>query len=120
MKKGILAIKEITHPTAKAVPLLIEGNLWKSPLEKGDVIMVIIEAMECMRDGLESVPEDLCGKESIPMIKAITHPTAKAVPLPENPRDILRDRRDFTSFNLLEGNMGRFPLNKGGTKRGML
>jgi len=59
-----------------------------------------------MRDGLESVPENLYEKESIPVIKAITHPPAKAVPLPEN--------RDFTSFNLLEGNMGRFPLKKGG------
>jgi len=81
---------------------------------------VIIEAMECMRDGLESVPEDPCGKESISVIKVITHPPAKAVPLPENPRDILRDRRDFTSFNLLEWNIGKFPLSKGGIKRGML
>jgi len=48
-----------------------------------------------MRDGFESVPEDLCGKESIPMIKAITHPPAKAVPL------------------LLEGNIGKSPLKKG-------
>jgi len=59
-----------------------------------------------MRDGLESVPEDPCGKENISVIKAITHPPAKAVPLPEN--------RDFTSFNLLEGNIGEFPLTKGG------
>ena len=75
--------------------------------------MVVIEAMECMRDGLESVPEDLCGKGSIPVIKAKTHPVLRT-PLPENPRDILRDRRDFSSFNFLEGNIGKFPLKKGG------
>jgi len=54
--------------------------------------------MECMRDGLESVPEDLCGKESIPVIKAITHPPAKAVPL------------------FLEGNPCNSPLKKGEQK----
>jgi len=62
--------------------------------------MVIIEAMECMRDGLESVPEDLCGKGSIPVIKAKTHPVLRT-PL------------------FLEGNIGKFPLKKGGIKRGM-
>ncbi|MBU4446846.1 hypothetical protein KJ656_17480 [bacterium] len=62
--------------------------------------MVVIEAMECMRDGLENVPEDLCGKWSIPVIKAITHPPAKAVPL------------------LIEGNLWKSPLEKGEQKGG--
>ena len=53
-------------------------------------------------------------------LEGITHPPAKAVPLPENPRDILRDRRDFTSFNLLEGNIGNSPLKKGEQKGGCL
>ena len=47
-------------------------------------------------------------KEIISLVDRVTHLPAKAVPLPED--------RDFTSFNFLEGNMGKFPLNKGGTK----
>jgi len=61
--------------------------------------MVVIEAMERMRDWLESVPEDLCEKESIPVIKEITHPVL------------------WTPL-FLEGNIGNSPLKKGELKGG--
>jgi len=74
--------------------------------------MVVIEAMECMRDGLESVLEDLCGKGSIPLIKAITHPVRQ---LPDTPPR----RSGFLFVQLFRGEYRKFPLRKGGIKRGM-
>jgi len=40
-RSGFNLLEGITHPPAKAVPLLLEGNIGNSPLEKGDVLLNI-------------------------------------------------------------------------------